>query len=308
MKVLRFLRKLRVVLKNLDVALDAFYNHQTLLGKLDSATDELAAAKRRLDDFNLRRQLFLSHSDSELPTKKEDLAEFFASRNRVRTNFELIRVGGAGDGGYLIPNDLEGINALFSPGVDQICEFELFFAQQGVTCFLADGSVDKPPVINPNFRFTRKFVHQGASSKSWINFDDWIRSNSLMDGNSLLQMDIEGGEWQIFSNISVDVLRSFRTIVVEFHGLHQLAYATSFETIRKAMDLLEKHFYLVHLHPNNAESMQDIQGFMVPALLEATYIRKDRVLSRASDPYLANPLDRKNVPGLPDVDLGAFRN
>ncbi len=36
----------------------------------------------------------------------------------------LIRLGPKGDGGYLVPDDLEGIVACFSPGVGSISKFE----------------------------------------------------------------------------------------------------------------------------------------------------------------------------------------
>jgi hypothetical protein len=37
----------------------------------------------------------------------------------------LIRLGGETDGAYLIPDDLEGVSALFSPGVAESSSFEL---------------------------------------------------------------------------------------------------------------------------------------------------------------------------------------
>ncbi len=37
----------------------------------------------------------------------------------------LIRIGAFSDGGYLVPSDLQGIKACFSPGVSQQSSFEL---------------------------------------------------------------------------------------------------------------------------------------------------------------------------------------
>ena len=42
----------------------------------------------------------------------------------VTTEHELIRIGADADGGYLVPNDLSGLTACFSPGVDDIASFE----------------------------------------------------------------------------------------------------------------------------------------------------------------------------------------
>jgi hypothetical protein len=41
----------------------------------------------------------------------------------VKTNFDLIRLGSKNDGGYLVPDDLDGIVACFSPGVSRIANF-----------------------------------------------------------------------------------------------------------------------------------------------------------------------------------------
>ena len=47
---------------------------------------------------------------------KTDLSSFLNDLRVYQT--ELVRLGGNNDGGYLLPNDLEGITACFSPGVD----------------------------------------------------------------------------------------------------------------------------------------------------------------------------------------------
>ena len=51
------------------------------------------------------------------------LKQFFDVIKPIQTNHNLIRVGGKGDGGYLIPDDLENIKVCFSPGVDVTANF-----------------------------------------------------------------------------------------------------------------------------------------------------------------------------------------
>ncbi len=63
----------------------------------------------------------------------------------------MIRCGGDGDGAYLLPDDLDGIKALFSPGVESIAAFETEMAGRGMTCYMADASVACPPSNNPAF-------------------------------------------------------------------------------------------------------------------------------------------------------------
>jgi hypothetical protein len=53
----------------------------------------------------------------------------------------FVRLGGPHDGGYLIPDDLDGIVACFSPGVDQTSAFERDCLDRGMALYLSDASV-----------------------------------------------------------------------------------------------------------------------------------------------------------------------
>lgn len=58
--------------------------------------------------------------------------------------YELVRVGGDADGAYLIPNDLEGVQACFSPGVANFKNFEDELVQRyGIRCHMCDYSSDE---------------------------------------------------------------------------------------------------------------------------------------------------------------------
>src|SRR5882672_12776193 len=51
---------------------------------------------------------------------------------------DLIRIGSDRDGGYLLPDDLEGIQYCFSPGVGASADFENHLALLNIKSFLAD--------------------------------------------------------------------------------------------------------------------------------------------------------------------------
>jgi hypothetical protein len=59
-----------------------------------------------------------------LQPDQAEVREFIAKLHPLTTEHPLIRMG-EGDGGYLIPDDLNGITACFSPGVDNRATFEL---------------------------------------------------------------------------------------------------------------------------------------------------------------------------------------
>ena len=76
--------------------------------------------KRLMRSSLLNQGVYLDRSTDNIK-----LNQFLTAVKPVRTNHELIRMGGDGDGGYLVPNDLEGIDVCFSPGVSEIANFEL---------------------------------------------------------------------------------------------------------------------------------------------------------------------------------------
>jgi hypothetical protein len=188
----------------------------------------------------------------------------------------LIRVGGNGDGGYLIPDDLEGIEYCFSPGVSVTADFENQLAERNIRSFLADYSVEQPPILRPEFVFDRKFI--GArNDEIFMTLDAW-KQKYLPDyhGEMLLQMDIEGGEYEVFLNATTELLSSFRIIVVELHSLERLFDRFAFSIMQSCFDKLLSHFYVVHAHPNNCGGMLVHRDIGIPDVLELTLYNRSR--------------------------------
>ena len=125
-------------------------------------------------------------------TRSGDLLELITKLAPQDCGLELIRIGGPGDGGYLVPDDLDGIEYCFSPGVNTISDFENELADRGIRCFLADYSVEAPAILRPEFIFDKKFLGSRNSSQfftlaSWK--DKYLTGYT---GDLILQMDIEG--------------------------------------------------------------------------------------------------------------------
>jgi hypothetical protein len=188
----------------------------------------------------------------------------------------LIRVGGNGDGGYLIPDDLAGIEYCFSPGVNRTADFENELANRNIRSFLADYSVERPPLSRPEFVFDRKFIGS-RSDEIFMTLADW-KQKYLPDypGDLLLQMDIEGGEYEVFLNATLELLSSFRIIVVELHSLEQLFDRFAFSIMKSCFDKLLSRFYVVHAHPNNCRGMVMHGGIGIPDVMEMTLYNRSR--------------------------------
>ncbi len=193
----------------------------------------------------------------------------------IGNNF--VRLGADYDGGYVIPNDLNGIKACFSPGVGNISKFEEDLALLGIPSYMADGSINQLPIQNSEFHFTKKFLSD-RSTKTEIRLNDWV-SNVVGDetGDFILQMDIEGGEYAVIYDTPVEILKKFRILAIEFHKLDLLASSGGFELIRFTFSKLLKIFSVVHIHPNNYRKPISIGGFLIPPIMEFTFLRNDRI-------------------------------
>ena len=232
---------------------------------------------------------------------KELINEFLTNIRPESQVKELIRVGSGHAGGYLVPDDLEGIKYCYSPGVSNNSDFEDQLATYGIECFLADYSVDGPAKENPLFQFTKKFLGNKNDSKI-IRLETWIKENKS-DDEMLLQMDIEGAEYQVILDTPSETLRKFRILVIEFHGFNNLAHTHSFDLISTTFYKLLKDFKVVHVHANNSCKSVKIGGFDVPPVMEFTFMRNDSFIKSEKKIKLPHRLDQKNIPARKDVDL-----
>ena len=138
--------------------------------------------------------------------------------------YPLIRIGGAADGGYLIPQDLENIEACFSPGVSSYKLFEDELAKKhGIRSHMCDYSSDenilKTPLVQGLQTFRKKWLDVKSNDTS-LTLDEWVKDAEPNNkGDLLLQIDIEGAEYRTLLQAPKDCINRFRIIIIELHGL-----------------------------------------------------------------------------------------
>jgi hypothetical protein len=228
-------------------------------------------------------------------TEARTIRRLIAGLTPVATDKPLVRIGPYADGGYLVPDDLQGIVACFSPGVSLVSGFEKQCAEAGMAVFLADASVDGPAEPHPSFVFQKKFVGV-TSDATFMTIDSWVRES--LPGTSadlLLQIDIEGYEYEVFIGMSDSLLRRFRIIVAEFHDLHELWNDQRFRLASRAFDKLLQTHACVHIHPNNRNGSVTLDGIEIPRVAEFTFLRRDRIIQSSPAAQFPHPLDRDNT-------------
>ena len=215
----------------------------------------------------------------------------------LKTRFDLVRIGGTNDGGYLLPDDLDGIVACFSPGVAGNSSFEIDLLQKkGINSHLADYSVSEPPMNFKPSSFTKKYVGT-VNDEMFMTLDKWVSDqNEFETGKDfLLQMDIEGWEYPSLLSVSEDVLKRFRIIVLEVHDIESWGHPPFFRMVEAFFAKLLKNFYVVHNHPNNFCGAINMGGFEAPRVIELTLLRKDRSDKLGFCDEFPHPLDTPNV-------------
>ncbi|EIA10418.1 hypothetical protein [Flavobacterium frigoris] len=129
---------------------------------------------------------------SRIPKNK--LEALIEKLQPYQTDKGLVRLGPNGDGGYLVPNDLEGIVACFSPGVDLTSGFEENSCKLGMEIYLASVSVIKPNLNLPDdiYNFLSKYIGC-TNNKDFLTIDEWVKCVKIEEHfDLLLQMDIQG--------------------------------------------------------------------------------------------------------------------
>lgn len=215
---------------------------------------------------------------ADYATPAKDIRAMIRSLWPVQPKNGLIRVGGSNDGGFILADDLEGIDRCFSAGDGNIANFEKsLLASFGIESHLIDFSAEEPPAGFQAASFTRRLVGYGSNAQATF-IDDWI--NEFADpeeGDYLLQVDIEGAEYAAFLNISERNLNKFRQISVEFHDIESWANPSFFKIAKLAFSLLGRNHVPIHIRPNSNAPVVSIGGIQAPRVFAITYLRKDRL-------------------------------
>lgn len=234
-------------------------------------------------------------------TKDAEILGLIRKLRPQNCGLELIRIGASGDGGYLIPNDLEGIEYCFSPGVGPLSDFENDLADRGIRTFLADYSVEGPAITRPEFTFDKKFL--GSSDRDeFFTLTAWKEKYLKgYSGDLLLQMDIEGAEYEVILNAPDELLNQFRIAVIEFHALDRLFDPFVFKIYSECFEKLLRYFHIAHIHPNNLCRRVKKGKIEILTFMEFTFLNKRRVHSTRPQQEFPHKLDMDNSIGRPIV-------
>lgn len=265
--------------------------------------------------------VFKTHSSMNFQECPDEIVEALGFLVPKAFPGSLERYGGSKDGAYLLPEDLlDRVVACFSPGVRNSKLFEDDLAdRRGVRSYLLDASSDpdefSTPLIEDLQTFDKKWLSASSSDQAFT-LSEWVeRYEPNSQGELMLQMDIEGAEWEILERTPLKTLRQFMIITVELHKLDTIFGDSKLfqQSAAVALSKLKGNFTVIHAHPNNCcGTSPKLHGsrMRIPRTLELTLVRTDVLeglpsVSVHAKPQLPHPLDIwRNVPGTPPIFLG----
>ena len=205
----------------------------------------------------------------------------------------LIRLGEKNDGGYLVPDDFVGIDKNYSAGVGFLTQFEKDLEEKYlIKSKMLDFNEIEKTILPSKASFFKKKLGL-VSNNQEISINDWIIKD---DKDIILKLDIEGDEYASLIDISKENLKKVRILVIEFHDLRNLRNDIFLNLFDKVINKLNNYFYVCHLHINNISKIKKIGNYLLPDMIEMTFIRKNRVKNFSSKfSILPHKLDSKTV-------------
>jgi hypothetical protein len=238
-------------------------------------------------------------SSSQIVFPIRENNKIYSDFNRINTllkKFPLIRVGSLNDGGYWTPDVLGKIKKCYSPGYGATKTFEDELSSLGIVSYICDPNFSNIQDLKHN-QFFSKFSLAAKDNKqeNEKSLQTWIAETSETNENDfLLQIDIEGGEYQIIESLSDSTLNKFKVILIEIHQLELLFVSENFsKAYNILLDRLAKHHQLVNCQVNNAGGVIRHKYKKFPKVVELSFVSKDlyssiKVSNVSSLPKLKN--------------------
>ena len=221
----------------------------------------------------------------------------------MSTEYELVRIGGSNDGGYVMADVFDG-RVAYSFGIGKDYTWDESMAERGYQVFMYDYSVDKITSLNQHLHF--KAMGIGCEKIGKLDtLQAFIEENGHeQEQDMILKMDIEGGEWDVFDALADSIILKFQQIVLELHGANNLS---QFDKVLRVLSKLSSTHNVIHVHANNVQDYENSKEDL-PYFLEVTWLLKgenDKV-EVAEDVELPLSIDNRNIPEKKEIELGKW--
>jgi len=222
---------------------------------------------------------------------------------------KYVRIGGDYDGGYVMVDNFERVEAAYSFGIGGDVSWEEGIALRGHDVFMYDHTIERLPKDHPKFHYFKVGVTGYGKGANLKTLSELIAENNhTASKNLIMKIDIEGCEWDVFKETSSVAISQFSQIIVEFHNLVPAAYGSKHDLIMEVLKKIKLTHQSVHVHANNYGLPLWIGQLVLPSILEVTYVRRADFKNKfiANTRQFPTDIDLPNIVGFSDIYMGNF--
>jgi hypothetical protein len=244
-------------------------------------------------------------SDAELGEMVRAVLRLLRPQRLMRN--EKIRLGSGHDGAYVMMNDFTGVDTALSFGINDNIEWDKVIADKGIRIHQFDHTVEDPAPHDPRMVFNKTMIATEVGPGQ-TSIEALVREQDRGDErpNMILKMDIEGWEWPVLEQTSLEAVQRFGQIVGEFHCFDYMSALDFRQTIFRGLRKISKFYAPIHVHANNYAGWKVIGGVPVPAVVEICFVNRSLYPVEESDETFPTDLDRPCDPNQADMWLGRF--
>lgn len=222
--------------------------------------------------------------------------------------YSLVRAGKYDDGGYVMLDDFTGVDTAYSFGISDDVSWDAEMAARGLNVYMYDHTIESLPEENIRFHWRKEGVtgQYNEQLPYMKTLEQFLEDNGHIDAeNMILKMDIEGAEWEVFSNLDVKILEKFSQIIIEIHDLWK---QDNFFDIPEGLERLNQTHALVHIHGNNYTKYLISHGKCLPDTMECTYVLRKKYTVRNATRFFPTSIDKRNCSHGAEIVLGWWGN
>ena len=131
----------------------------------------------------------------------------------------LTLVGRKRDGGYILLDEFENMKIAYSFGISHEIGFDKALADKNIDIYMYDHTIKSLPYKNSKFHWKKIGLSGNKNKNDKLKpLKDLLMENGhLNEKNMILKIDVEYSEWEALYDISEDILKHFKYILLEFH-------------------------------------------------------------------------------------------
>jgi hypothetical protein len=189
---------------------------------------------------------------------------------------DLIRVGPISDGGYVLPSTIEKVNYLISPGSNNQWDFEKgFFDKFGTPSIILDEISKKPADLLAPHTFIDTWV--GSSNSPGVQTLSSVINQHLEEGEIfVLQMDIEGMEYESIIAFEDSHLKRAEILIIELHYLENLLNPEFVKYVFEPfLSKICQYHEIIFLNGNTYNDAISLGKLRWPRVIEITALKRD---------------------------------